>query len=131
MKRFFLIFLPLIFLLSRCYIDVEVGEPYVNVRHVDEYETSEIVSQVYSGGQLIYKEIINHAWIDIELHNTGNFKACNVSAEIYLYRGSRAIIHDVVYFPNLRSGEAFTVSYDTGFNFLSDYDDYEVIAHWD
>lgn len=116
--------------LNGCYIDEYYGEPYIELVNVDEYETKEVVYQEYDRGQLVYEEAIYEAWMDIEIHNSGGEPARNVQVEITLYDGNR-VYTDRINAGWLSPGEYTTLSYDTGFEFTSDYDGYDISLYWE
>ena len=116
---------------SSCIVEMELDPPYVNVGQINEYETKEIIKEVWSGGVLIYEESIYHAWLDVEFYNSGGLTADNVWAEIQFFKNSREIHTISVHLPNIRSGHKLTYNLDTGFESIYDYSDFEVNVYWE
>jgi len=125
-----IIFLVMLTSLSGCYFDGEYAEPHVELIHAHEYETKEIIQQVYERGRLVYEEAAYRAWIDLEFENLGSFTAHNVEAVITLW-GNRGTYSFTLFLNSIRPGEVVNISYDTGFDFITDYNSYEVEIYWD
>ena len=125
------LFILVTFSFSSCIIEMELGEPFVNIRNINEYETKEIVQEIWSGRTLVYEESIYHAWLDIEFQNTGGIRATDISAEIIFYDHHREIRHIEIYIPDISAGNSYTYSLDTGFESNYDYSDYEVSIYWE
>jgi hypothetical protein len=121
----------LLLILSSCYVDLELDRSYVHVGAIEEYETKEVINQVWSRGQLIYEEAVYTAWLDLEFINTGGMTARNVWAEITIYEGYRMLRSQSIDLPNIKGGHSVTISYDTGQDFTDDFTDYEVSVYWD
>ena len=117
--------------LASCIVEVELDPPYINVGNIDEYETREIINEIWSGGVLVYEESIYHAWLEIEFQNIGGLTAGDVWAEVIFFNGHREIQTISIYLPNIRSGNTYVYTLETGFESIYDYSDFEVIAHWD
>jgi len=116
---------------TSCIIEVELDSPYVDIRNIDEYETKETIEEIWSNGILIYEESIYHAWLDIEFQNTGGVRASNVWAEVIFYNGHREIQTINIYLPDIRSGNSYTYSLNTGFESIYDYTEYNVNVYWE
>jgi hypothetical protein len=121
----------LIVTLSSCIIEVDMTPSYVEIGNIDEYETKEVIKEVWSGGQLIYEEFIYHTFLEIEFINTGGMSASNVWAEIYFYNGPHTIRTTTINLPTLYAGDRYIYELNTGFDSLNEYTDYEVSVHWD
>ena len=117
--------------LSGCVIEMELGEPYIQIRNIDEYETREVIQEIWSRGVLIYEESVYQAWLDIQFQNTGDITASEVSAEIIFYNHHRAIQTARIYLPDIRPGDLYTYSLNSGFESMHDYTDYEVNVYWE
>ncbi|MCK5468862.1 MAG: hypothetical protein KAI99_10135 [Cyclobacteriaceae bacterium] len=126
-----IIFIATLIGISSCIVEVELDPPYIDVRNIDEYETKEIIHEVWSGGVLIYEEVEYHTWLEIEFHNTGGIRAYNVWAEIIFYNGHREIQTTTIYLPDIRSGNSYKYAMDTGFESIYDYTDYDVNVYWE
>lgn len=131
MKAFRFIPILILFGLSGCYIDFGLDAPHLVVSRTEEYETEEIIDQVWNRDRLVYEEVIHTAWIDISVRNTGDITACNVSAEVTLYQGRHVARSTVISLPDIRPGRSITINHDTGYEFLADYSDYEIVLYWD
>jgi hypothetical protein len=118
------------FSLSGCFIELELGAPYVDIRSIDEYETTQ-VRETWSGRTLISEEFVYQAWLDIEFQNSGDIKASSVSAEILFYNNYRLINTAKIYLPDISPGNSYTYSFYTGFESIHDYSDYEVNVYWE
>ncbi|NJN26505.1 MAG: hypothetical protein HC819_11270 [Cyclobacteriaceae bacterium] len=125
------IFFILLLGLTGCYIEIELDPTQVVVEDTGEYETREIVSEVWSNGQWVSSKYINHTWLSIDLYNAGSLKACGVYADIVFYRGYKAIKTISVNIPDIRPGHRYNYTLETGFNSLRDYDDYSVDVYWE
>lgn len=122
-------FFLLLLFMSSCFYEAEVEAPYVEIYNTEEYETQELI-RTYSDRYGTYREYAHKAWIEVDLQNTGGIRARNVSVKFFVYRGNQeysSLIHVADLFP----GESTTITYDTGFSFISDYDDFEVFVYWD
>lgn len=117
--------------ISSCIVEIEMDPPYVDVGNIDEYETREVVREVWSGGVLIYEEIRFQAWLDIEFHNIGGIRADDVWAEVIFYNGNMEIQTNTIYLPNIRSGNSFIHTMETGFESIYDYTSYDVYVYWE
>lgn len=117
--------------LSSCIVEIELDPPYIEVENLHEYETKEVIHEVWSGGVLIYEEAIYYAWLEIDFQNRGGLKAENISAEVIFYNGKREIQTTTIYLPDIRSGHSYTYTLDTGFESMYDYSDYEVKVYWE
>ena len=127
----FIIFAFLLISFSSCLVEVDLNPPHVNVGSIDEYETKEVIREVWSNGVLIYEEVIYHAWLDIEFYNSGGIRAENVWAEVVFYDGHREIQTISIDLPNLRSGNMYNYTLDTGFESMYDYTDFNINVYWD
>lgn len=116
---------------TSCIIELELDPPYINVGQIDEYETREIIDEVWSGGILVYEKSINHAWLDIEFYNSGGLTAEFVWAEVQFYNNNRLIQTIALDLPNIRSGNKYIYTLDTGFKSIYDYSDFEVKVYWE
>ncbi len=116
---------------SSCIVDVDLVPPYVEIGTLNEYETKEVIHEVWSGGVLIYEEAIYYAWLEIEFHNRGGLKAENITAEVIFYDGNREIQSITIFIPDIRSGQSYNYTLDTGFESMYDYNDYEVKVQWE
>lgn len=124
-------FSVLTLLFSSCIVEIEFDPPNVTVGTIEEYETEEVIREVWSRGVLIYEEIDYTAWIEMEFINNGGLRADNVWAEVIFYDGNRKIQTISFDIPDLRSGNAYTYTLDTGFDSTFDYTDYEINVYWD
>ena len=117
-------------LLSSCYVDLELGEAYVDVMHVEEYETKDVIYQEFDNGVLVYEEAVYDAWLEIELWNSGGSTARNVQVEIEVmdHHGSQVT---VIHTKNLSPHESVNLSFNTGYAFTNDYINYKVYVYWD
>lgn len=129
--KHYLIFVLLLVSFSSCIVEMDLNPPHVNVGDIDEYETKEVIHEVWSNGVLIYEESIYHAWLDIEFYNSGGIRAENVWAEVVFYNGHHTVQTISIDLPNLRSGHTFTYTIDTGFESMYDYSDYDINVYWD
>jgi len=125
--------IPFLFLisLSSCFVEIEMDPPYVDVGHIDEYETQEVVHEVWSRGVLIHEEIKYTAWLDMEFTNNGGLRAKDVWVEILFYDGYRTIKTMSIDLPDLRAGSTHQYTLNTGFNSIYDYTDYEINVYWE
>lgn len=127
----FRIILPALFLvalMSSCFYEV-VNGPLVEIYDTEEYETEELV-RTYSDRYGTYEEYEYKAWIEVDLVNAGEITARNVSIEIAIYDGPHEYT-SMVYVHDLHPGERTTVTYDTGYHSIYEYDDYEVFVYWE
>jgi hypothetical protein len=133
MKKLFLILVAAagLYLLNGCMVELELDPPYVLLSNADEYETREVIKEVWSGDVLLYEEVLHHAWLELGFRNTGGLKAYNVQAEVIFYNGPYELSSIVIHLPDLRSGREYVYSFDTGFESVFDYTDYEVNIYWD
>ncbi len=117
-------------LLSSCYVELDMGAPYVDVMHAEEYETKDVIYQEYDNGHLVYEEAIYNAWIEVEIYNSGSTTARNVQVEIEVvdHGGSHVTVLNT---KNLSPGESVNLTYDTGYAFTNDYINYEVFVYWE
>lgn len=127
----YLIFALMLISFSSCIVEMDLNPPYVNVGDIDEYETKEVIQEIWSDGVLVFEESVYHAWLDIEFYNTGGFRAENVWAEVVFYDGYREIRTITIDLPNLRSGNTYTYTIDSGFESIYDYSDFDVNVYWD
>lgn len=130
MKTWNLFFIFLIGL-SSCIVEVELDAPYVEVGNIDEYETKEVIHERWSNGVLVYEEAIYHTWLEIDFRNTGGVKAYHVQAEIVFFNGNREIQSININLPDIRSGNTYVYTLETGFNSIYDYSDYDVHVYWE
>ena len=130
MKKIFVILFA-IAALSSCIVELELEAPYVQLSATDEFETREVIKEVWSGDVLLYEEVLYHAWLELEFRNTGGLKANNVHAEVIFYNGYFELSSVIIHLPNLRSGGSYVHAFDTGFESIYDYTDYEVNIYWD
>ena len=130
MKTLIIFFFALISF-SSCIIEVELEEPYVRVGNIEEYETKEIIQEIWSNGSLIYEEANYTVWLEIEFHNNGGLRADDVWAEVIFYNNHREVQAVTIYLPSIRSGNSFVYTLDTGFESIYDYNDYEVSVYWE
>ena len=127
----YIIFAFILISFSSCLVEVDLNPPYVQVGTIDEYETKEVIEEIWSNGVLIYEESIHHAWLDIEFYNTGGIRAEDVWAEVIFYSGHRESRTITIDLPNLRAGNIYTYTLDTGFESIYDYSDVDVHVYWD
>jgi hypothetical protein len=130
MKTWNLIFLLLIGL-SSCIVEVDLNPPFIEVGNIDEYETKEVIHETWVNGVLVYEEAIYHTWLEIDFRNTGGVKAYNVQAEIAFFNGNREIQTININLPDIRSGNTYVYTLETGFNSIYDYSDYDVHVYWE
>lgn len=130
MKQLILYFVVLLSL-SSCIVEIELDPPIVHVGAIEEYETKEVIHEVWSDGVLIYEEAIYRAQLEIEFLNVGGVRANNVWAEVIFYDGHKQIERISIYLPDLRSGSTYIYTLDTGFESIYDYSDYEVNVYWE
>ena len=130
MKTLF-IFIATLIGISSCIVELELDPPFIDVRNIDEYETCEVIHEVWSDGVLIYEEVLFHSWLEIEFQNTGGVRADEVWAEVVFYNGSHEIQTNNIYLPNIRSGNTYTYTLDTGFDSIYDYTSYDVNVYWE
>jgi hypothetical protein len=130
MKKIILYTLFLITFTS-CIVEIELDPPYVNSGHIEEYETKEVINQVWSGGILVYEEAIYHAWMEIEFENLGGVRASNVWAEIIFYDGIYEIQTISIFLPDIRPGNTYRYTLNTGFKSIFDYSDYKINVYWE
>ncbi len=126
-----IIFFLALFSLSSCILEIEMDPPYVSVGNIDEYETKEVIHEVWLGGVLIHEEVVYTAWLDMDFFNRGGIRAEDVWAEITFYDGHRDIKTISIDLPNLRAGSTYSFTLDTGFNSMYDYTDYDVNVYWE
>ena len=126
-----IIFFLILLSLSSCIVEIEMDPPYVSVDHIDEYETKEVIHEVWSRGILIHEEMIYKAWLDMDFSNSGGVRAEDVWAEILFYDGQRIIKTISIDLPDLRAGNTHHYSLDTGFDSIYDYTDYEINVFWE
>ena len=129
--KYSIIFSLFIITFTSCIVEIELDAPYINIKNISEYETKEIVQEIWSDGILIYEEFYYRSWLDIEFQNTGGFKASSVWAEVIFYDGHREIQSVKIYLPDIRPGNTYTYSLNTGFESMFDYSDYEVNTYWE
>ena len=116
--------------LSSCYVDLEIDEPFVDVTHISEYETKDVIYQEFENGKLIYEEAVYKAWLEIDLWNSGGLRARNVEVEIVIFDQNHEH-SSYIRTQDIRPGESITLDFDTGYDFSNDYIDYEVYVYWD
>lgn len=126
-----IILLTTLIAVSSCIVEVELNPPYIDVGNIDEYETKEVIHEVWSDGVLIYEEAIFHSMLEIDFQNTGGVRADNVWAEVIFYNGHREIQTTTIYLPDIRSGNSHTYTLDTGFESIYDYTNYDVNVYWE
>jgi len=112
-------------------VELDIGEPFIDIRNTNEYETKEVIKEIWSRGVLVYEESVYHAWLDLDFRNSGGIRATNVSAEIVFYKHSRELQRITIYLPDINAGDSYVYSLDTGFESIYDYSDYEVSIYWD
>jgi len=127
------LFIPLIVLIamSSCIVEVDMMPSQVIVGEINEYETKEVVNEIWSGNKLVYEEFIYRTYLEIEFINTGGFTARNVWAEISFYNGSYTIKNVTINLPKIYAGDTYIYEFDSGFDSIYDYTDYEVTVFWD
>ncbi len=125
------IILALLIPLSGCIVEVDMNPSYVEIGNIDEYETKEIVHETWINGVLVYEEAIYHTWLEMDFQNTGGIKAYNVQAEIIFFKGNREIQTININLPDIRSGNTYVYTLETGFNSIYDYSDYSVHVFWE
>lgn len=116
---------------SSCIVVVELDPPYIDIRNIDEYETKEVIHEIWSNGVLIYEETLFHAWLEFEFQNTRGLRADNVWVEVIFYNGHREIQTTTINLPDIRSGNSYNYTMDTGFESIYDYTDYDVNVYWE
>lgn len=126
-----ILFLSILIGISSCIVEVDLNPPHIVVGNLNEYETKEVIHEIWSGGVLIYEEAIYYTWLEIEFQNYGGLKADNIWAEVIFYDGNREIQTITIYIPDIRSGHSYTYTLDTGFESMYDYSDYEVNVYWE
>lgn len=133
MKKLFFILVAASVLnpLNGCMVELEIDPPYVQLYGTDEYETREVIKEVWSGDVLLYEEVQYHAWLELEFRNTGGLKAYNVQAEVIFYNGPYELSSVIIPLPDLRSDRNYVCTLDTGFESSYDYSDFEVNIYWD
>lgn len=127
----FAIYIILLISISSCIVEIELDPPYIKVGPIDEYETKEVIHEVWSDGVLIYEEAIYHAWLEIEFQNLGGVSANNVWAEIIFYHGTHEIQTISIFLPDIRSRNSYIYTLDTGFESINDYSDYDINVYWE
>ena len=124
-------FIALLIGISSCIVELELDPPFIDVGNIDEYETREVIHEVWSDGILIYEEVLFHSWLEIEFQNIGGVRADDVWAEVIFYNGSHEIQTNTIYLPNIRSGNSYIYTLDTGFESIYDYTSYDVNVYWE
>lgn len=130
MRKIFILFFA-IGALSSCMVEHELDPPYIYLSSSDEFETREVIKEVWSGDILLYEEVQYHAWLELEFRNTGGLEAFNVRAEVNFYDGYYQLHSVIIRLPDMRSGKTYVHAFDTGFESMFDYTDYEVNIYWD
>jgi len=130
MKKIF-VFLLVIISMTGCIVDVDMTPANLVVGEINEFQTKEVINEVWSGNKLVYEEYIYHTYLEIEFLNTGGFAARNVRAEVSFYDGGRFIKTININLPRIYAGETYIYEFNTGFNSIYDYTDYEVSVYWD
>jgi hypothetical protein len=112
------IVIPLIAIISMssCIVEVDMTPANVVVGEINEYETKEVIREVWSGNNLVYEEYIYHTFLEIEFLNTGGFTARNIWAEVSFYDGGRFIKTININLPKIYAGETYIYELNTGFN---------------
>lgn len=126
-----ILYLSILIGISSCIVEVDLNPPHIDIGTLNEFETKEVIHEIWSGGVLIYEEAIYYAWLEIEFQNNGGLKAENIWAEVIFYDGNREIQTITIYIPDIRSGHSYTYTLDTGFETMYDYSDYEVNVYWE
>lgn len=126
-----LISLAFLGIFSSCIVEVDLNPPYVNIENIDEYETRDIINEVWSNGVLVFEEVRLDTWLEIEFRNRGGLSAENVWAEVIFYDGNYEIHATTIYLPDLRAGNSYVYNLQTGFESLYDYTDYNVSVYWE
>ena len=120
-----------LFTFSSCYLDLDIGSPYIAAYDIYEYETSEIIVHVPGRGYPPYEEHISTAWLSATFENEGSLTARNIRAEFTIFDnwGNQSVT--VIPIENLSPGESTIVQFDTGYHFIDDYSDYSIDVYWD
>lgn len=126
-----ILYLSILIGISSCIVEVDLNPPHIDIGTLNEFETKEVIHEIWSGGVLIYEEAIYYAWLEIEFQNNGGLKAENIWAEVIFYDGNREIQTITIYIPDIRSGNSYNYTLDTGFESIYDYSDYEVNVYWE
>lgn len=124
---------PLMILIgmSSCIVEVDMTPSHIVVGNINEYETREVISEIWSGNVLVYEEFAYRTFLEIEFINTGSHTARNIVAEVEFYDGRHHIKTNTISLPKIYSGDTYIYEFDTGFGSIYDYTDYEVSVYWD
>jgi len=117
--------------LSSCIVEVDLTPSNIIVGNINEYESREVVNEIWSNGKLLYEEYYYRAYLEIEFINTGGATARNITADVSFNNGAYHIKDVTVRFPKIHAGDTYIYSFDTGFESMYDYTDYEVAVYWD
>lgn len=117
--------------MSSCIVEVDMTPSHVVVGEINEYETKEVISEIWSGNKLVYEEVVYRTHLEIEFINTGGFTARNVWAEVSFYDGSYLIKTSRINLPKIYAFDTYTFEFDSGFESIYDYTDYEISVYWD
>lgn len=126
-----LISITFILTVSSCIVEIDMTPPYVEVGQIDEYQSSQVVRMVWSGDILLYEEISNQVMADIEFYNSGGLMARNVQADITIVDNYGNNHTTTVYLPDIPAGASTIYTVNTGYAFLSDYQNIQATVFWD
>ena len=127
------IIIPLIAIiaLSSCIVEVDMTPSHVVVGEINEYETKEVINEIWSGNVLVFEEYIYHTFLEIEFINTGSHTARNVWAEISFFDRGYLIKTVNINLPKIYAGDTYIYQFETGFESMYEYTDYEVSVYWE
>jgi hypothetical protein len=117
--------------MSSCIVEVDMTPPHIVVGNIDEYESKEVINEIWSGNVLVYEEFVYRTYLEIEFINTGGHTARNVWAEVDFYDGGYHIKTTSIRLPKIYAGDRYIYEFDSGFESIYDYTDYEVSVYWD
>lgn len=125
------LFIALLIGISSCIVELELDPPFIDIGNINEYETREVIHEVWSDGVLIYEEVLFHSWLEIEFQNIGGARADDVWAEVIFYNGGHEIQTNTIYLPNIRPRNSYIYTLNTGFESFYDYTSYDVNVYWE
>ena len=133
LKKMKKLLIPIVVLMamSSCIVEVDMTPSNVIVGEINEYETKEVINEIWSDGKLVYEEFVYRTFLEIEFINTGGFTARNVWADVSFYDGAYLIKTVRVNLPKIYAFESYSHEFDTGFESIYDYTDYEISVYWD
>jgi hypothetical protein len=129
--RKLLVPLAVVLFMSSCIVEVDMTPSHILVGNINEYESKEVINEIWSGNVLVYEDFVYRTFLEIEFINTGGNTARNVWAEVDFYNGGYHIKTTSIRLPKIYSGDRHIYEFDSGFESLYDYTEYQVSVYWD